>query len=281
MTLGRRVPGAAVPADSRIDPFWSELCPGAAGNLTKLACATAAGHCRARRTQGETVMTNARIATLIIGLAAALCPASAFGQPRRGDVRIETGNFGVAVRLQEEVIQVPCCRCVDGSTSSVSVNTGTAPWTMASPAPVSTGPAGPATHPAWAVLAPASWVGLPVSESRTGTYTYELKFSIPSCVIPSQFIVSGQFAADNDGRLFVLPYPAALKVTPSSIGFQQGSVTPFQWGLASPGIHTLRVTVHNDDGPTGLILRGAITIGCPADPIAQPGSATSSPSKRN
>lgn len=225
-------------------------------------------------------MTDQRIAALVLGLAATAAASAAVSQPRRGNVGIETRYIGFAFRPENEIVQVPCCRCVDGSTSSVRVDTGTGPWKAITPAPVVTGLAGPANHSAWATLAPATWVGFPVAESRTGTYTYELRFNIPSCVIPSQFTLAGQFAADNDGRLYVLPYPAALKATPSSIGFQQGSVTPFQWGV-SPGLHTLRVTVHNDDGPTGLILRGAISVACPADPVAQPGSATTSLPKRN
>ena len=219
-------------------------------------------------------MTNGRIATLVTGLAATLAASPAAGQPRHGGVRIETRNIAIAFRPEDEVIQVPCCRCVDGSTLSVSVNTGTAPWTVTTPAPVSTGLAGPATNPAWATLSPATWVGFPDGDSPAGTYIYELRFKITGCVIPSQFTLTGHFAADNDGRLFVLPYAAALRVTPLGIGFQQGSVTSLSWGMTSPGLYTLRVAVHNDDGPTGLLLRGAITVSCPDDPVAQPGSAT-------
>jgi len=222
-------------------------------------------------------MMSRNIAGVAIGgllFVAVAWSAPSAAQPWRGHdhVLVDQHHIAIDFRPEDEVIHVPCCRCIDGSRNVLSVNTGTAPWTVTPPGSASFSLADSTTHAAWASLPPATWVGQPLGAE--GTHVYTLRIHVPNCVIPSLVTVGGRFAADNQGRLYVGPYPAAIAATPLLTGFWQSSVTLFQRDITSPGLHILKVEVQNNDGPVGLLVRGEIVIVCPDDPVAHPDPPT-------
>jgi hypothetical protein len=127
------------------------------------------------------------------------------------------------------------------------------------------GPAVPAaitSHSAWTTgAAPAKWVG--TQSGVQGTYVFELRFYVPNCVIRPSITVAGIFSADNGG-IVTIDGPPSNGTAPPPTGFQ--NTFPFTKMVGS-GMHTIRVTVNNLGGPVGAVVRGAITIRCPKDPV--------------
>jgi hypothetical protein len=162
------------------------------------------------------------------------------------------------------VVRVPCCRCVDGTSTEIRIDTGAVPWRVTTPlsslqqaaVPVASIPG------SWAnQLAPAIWIGPPGQPEDVGVYEYELQFYVPDCVIPSQIYVSGKAAADNRATIY---FDGNLTTNPVVQGFTNGHITPFTVGpVTGTGVHKLRFAVTNDGGPTGLIVQAAITVRCP------------------
>lgn len=172
----------------------------------------------------------------------------------------QTGARGPGKPPPVKMITIPCCKCLDGSTQTVSINTGANAWTMKPP----TGPAQPApvtTHVAWTTgAAPAQWVG--TQSGVQGSYVFELRFHVPNCVIRPTIMVSGIFSADNGGVLTIdTPMPAFNAPPPTA--FQ--STFPFGKQVVGPGMHTIRVTVNNLGGPVGAVVKGTITVRCPKE----------------
>lgn len=157
-----------------------------------------------------------------------------------------------------KVVRAICCRCVDGSQQTVSLNTRTAPWTVST----GNGPAQPVINggnPGWSPAAPAGWVAPP---KPSGTiYTYKLTIVVPRCVIGGRVALKGRFGADNSGQ---------LKLNGNTIASTSGGIQGFQapnFGSFStnigPGTYTLSVEVKNPHGPTGMVLQGDLITQCP------------------
>lgn len=169
-------------------------------------------------------------------------------------------------------IKLPCCRCLDGSSTQVNIDTGLAPWRVTTPqsqfqqiaVPVASIPGSWTT-----LLAPAVWIGPPGQPEDVGNYEYELQFYVPNCRIPSEIHVIGQAAADNRANVFLDNGPL-LAVVP---GFT--SPAPFNGGpVTGTGIHKLRFVVTNDGGPTGLVVKAAIIVRCPEELEHDPSGGT-------
>lgn len=159
-------------------------------------------------------------------------------------------------------VQLPCCRCLDGKKTSVNVSTGAVPWNVAFGNSAAQ-PVVLATNVAWTPVPPGKWVG-PGSENQ-GTYTYQMPFQVPRCLIPMRVTISGKFAADNSAQLYVGNLVASSQGT-QDYGFLPGSVTPFTWsGSLAPGQNAIKVVVTNSGGATGLVVAATITISCPSD----------------
>lgn len=76
--------------------------------------------------------------------------------------------------------------------------------------------------------------------------------------------MSGAFASDNRADLYFQSNPVASQPA-APPGFHPGAVTPFTVTVpadASPGIYTLTVEVHNNEGPTGLIVQATAASTC-------------------
>jgi hypothetical protein len=170
------------------------------------------------------------------------------------------------------VLRVPCCKCVDGGSRTISLDTGTANWTVRRPTRSNSEPAVivPSPNGSWANVAPARWIGpsgSKISEFEPGNYAYDLQLEIPTCLIPSKFSLTGRFAADNWAALLFDSRLVAKSSGPPNNGFTQPFVTSFSTNV-SAGVYLLRLVVRNDDFVTGLALQGAVTVSCPRDPEA-------------
>ena len=175
------------------------------------------------------------------------------------------------------VLQVPCCRCLDGNKQTVSINTGTAGWVVARPNTTAFSAVIPASNTAWATsLAPAAWVGPAGAPTTLGDYTYQIAFNVPRCTIPGGVSISGRFLADNGAKVYLdgATTPVASSLGTPTYGFHPGSVTPFTITGIAPGNHILRVVVNNSSSVTALALQGAITVACPNNLTAALAPAT-------
>lgn len=200
-----------------------------------------------------------------------------------------------------DTIQLPCCGG-SGAGQPVNISTGTAPWRVTILPPSGSSPsqaALPASNPAWvppsdphfSQVIPVGWVGPPGPPSDPtfsrprpvdrvgpppqwdgpGDYQYEVRFEVPVCrpragqpPMRRSITVSGVFASDNHAVLSFQLIPVAWQPgTPP--GFQPGAVTPFTVTVpadAAPGFYHLTVDVHNNEGPTGLIVQATAASTC-------------------
>jgi hypothetical protein len=193
-------------------------------------------------------------AALAVGIAAA--PAAA-QEPNAASGEIEAQVRPDATG--RPAIHLPCCLCVDGRRIRVRINTRAAPWFVRNPGSGTFNPVVPANNLAWTSgLAPAGWVGPPGAPTAVGDYVYELRVVMPRCLIRPVVRVVGRFAADNRATTTI---GTTTSTTP---GFTLGSIRPFGGALSSnPGTQTIRITVRNDGGPTGLVALGVVEIICP------------------
>ena len=196
-------------------------------------------------------------------VAASLAVAAAGPQPSIG----QRPTASTAVPVGREVIRIPCCRCVNGPRRTVTINTGTARWRVATPNSTSFQPAAAVVppNPAWTPVPPAAWVGPPGAAQTVGDYTYRLQFYVPRCMLRPIITISGRFAADNSARLLLDGVAVASSQGTAGYGFLPGSVTPFSASATSPGLHELTIVVTNSSGPTAVAIQGAITIACPRE----------------
>jgi hypothetical protein len=193
-------------------------------------------------------------AALAAGIAAT--PAAAQeAAPAPGDIEAQVRPDAAG----RPAVHLPCCLCVDGRRIRIRINTRAAPWFVRSPGSAAFNAVIPASNPAWTTaLAPAGWVGPPGAPIAQGDYVYELRVVMPRCLIRPVVRVVGRFAADNRATTTI---GGTTSTTP---GFTIGAIRPFGGTLGSaPGTQTIRITVRNDGGPTGLIALGVIEIICP------------------
>lgn len=171
----------------------------------------------------------------------------------------------MGVRPPARVIQLPCCRCLDGKKTTVNASTGAVPWNVAFGNSAAQ-PAGLASNVAWTPVPPGKWIGS--GSENEGVYTFQMPFQMPKCVIPMQVTISGKFAADNSGKLYIGGNLVASSQGTPDYGFLPGSVTPFTWsGTLAPGPQSIKVVVTNSGGPTGLVVAATITVTCPRQPL--------------
>lgn len=180
--------------------------------------------------------------------------------------------------LPVKMLTLPCCRCLDGSVQTVNISTGSAVWTVQPPSgPVQT--ATQSNNVAWTnALAPAKWLGS--QTGSPGTYTYTLRFRVPNCTIRPVVNLAGAFSADNGGSVSLTPLTGGQTNPLATVSFPFGFQTtaPFTQNGIGPGIYTLSVSVQNQSGPVGMVLKGTLTIRCPrdvikTDPIEQTGDS--------
>lgn len=183
---------------------------------------------------------------------------------------LTTSMFAVSVPAPAQgprpprAVVLPCCRCLDGKTTTVNVSTGAVPYNVSFGSSAAQ-PVVPASNVAWTPVPPGQWVG-PSGNAAIGDYTYSMPFQVPKCLIPMQVTISGKFAADNSGKLYIDGnFVKASQGTPN-YGFLPGSVTPFSWtGVLAPGPHAIKMVVTNSSGPTGVVVAATIRVTCPRE----------------
>jgi hypothetical protein len=183
----------------------------------------------------------------------------------------------------QRVIEVPCCKCIDGSETSISLNTGSAPWYVSSAlTPPYSGLATTISnpHPAWGVvttaLAPAKWVQPSASTAMqnfpNGPTTYTLRIHVPKCTIPQKVRIVGRLAHDDSGQPYING-PAGTRSGTGPIGTPAPTGSPYHEDInepldnvhayTQPGTYTFRVEVQNvGGGPTALMFNGNIVKQC-------------------
>lgn len=173
------------------------------------------------------------------------------------------GHHGNPV-VPSDAIRLPCCRCLDGSHQTVTIDTRAAPWRVALPGTSSFQPVAPAANAAWAPVPPADWVGPPGAPTAIGDYTYRLRFWFsPTCLIPVRIAATGRVGADNRAQVLLDGQPLASSQGTINYGFLPGNITPFAGAVAGGGLHSLTVIVHNEHNVTGMIVQGVVTLHCP------------------
>lgn len=118
----------------------------------------------------------------------------------------------------------------------------------------------------------ACWVnylGYPIIGSPGGIYDYQTTFSL-SGLNPNTAVLTGVWAADNQGYIELNGIKVAGTTTPDSTGFKLPGTTFTITGGFGPGPNTLDFIVNNTDDPslTGLL----VSISGTASPIPEPSS---------
>lgn len=162
-------------------------------------------------------------------------------------------------------INVPCCTCTDGKTQTINISTGIAPWTSDTGAVAVV----PSPASAWASKPPAKWIYS--GSNAPGLYTYRLHIHVPKdCLIPMDVNFNGTAYGDNNIVVKLdekqIGTTAVSSAGAANYGFRDPYGVPVT-GSLPPGDHVLSVTVRNDEGPTGFLLNGTLTIKCASSPI--------------
>jgi hypothetical protein len=164
-------------------------------------------------------------------------------------------------------VNVPCCQCIDGKSTTVDISTGTAPWTSTTGAVAVV----PSPEAAWASKPPARWIF--TGSNAPGLYTYNLVIHVPKdCIIPMEVSFKGVAFGDNNIVVKIddrqIGTTAVSSGGQANYGFRDPYGVPVSGNL-SGGDHVLSVTVRNDEGPTGFLLNGALTIKCSSGPLTK------------
>jgi hypothetical protein len=122
-------------------------------------------------------------------------------------------------------------------------------------------------HTGFLTLAPANWISTTSSQQSlpSGDYVYQLKYNtgperFASCIIAMQYASDNEVFFDIDGS------PLAQNTDNTSHAFTDPHSRTW---FAPSGSHTLRARVHNDSGPTSLLVNGSVLCYCfiVVDPI--------------
>ncbi len=155
-----------------------------------------------------------------------------------------------------------CCQCADGSSRSVDISTGIAPWRVTRPhsntSELAIGAGGNGASIWHANLPGAQWIVPPgtYAFAAPGNYTYTLQYWVPDCVIV-QPVITVQFASDDGATI--------SGTTLSSSGFNATNIPAhiLPASFSTPGAHVLTIVVNNGSSPTGLLVKATMTTTCP------------------
>lgn len=166
-------------------------------------------------------------------------------------------------------VTVPCCRCLDGKTNTISINTGSAPWRLISGPGVTTATAATTvTTPngAWATGSPAQWVSNTASgtaAAAAGTYVYELPIKVPNCVIPMSIKLNGKGAADNGYQaVLIAPNNTSSPIGSGAVPTSFQNPSPISGALTMPGMYRLQISVTNQSLVQGLLVNAELKTQC-------------------
>lgn len=162
---------------------------------------------------------------------------------------------------------IPVLSCSKSQNNPVQVNlsTGQPGWTLKLPngSPSSIVPTPSMVPSPWTAVAGAQWVGPQGAPQAAGNYVYETRVRVLRCPDGRPARIKAQFRADNIGTLTLLDPAGGVISTMNqtgtyNYGFLPASLSPangpgvFSWVVPTNGIYTIRMSVQNSGGPTGL-----------------------------
>lgn len=190
----------------------------------------------------------------------------------RGDAAVDAGGGGSTATEGGSNLPVLNCSQSQNNPPLVNLSTGQPGWALTLP----NGAAGsivptPSMVPSpWTAVPGAQWVGPQGAPQIPGTYVYETKVRVLKCPNGKPAKITAQFRADNRGTLSLID-PAGSAVTTMNqggtpnYGFLPGSLSPssapgvHSWTASANGIYTVRMTVQNSGGPTGVAANVTLT----------------------
>jgi hypothetical protein len=169
-------------------------------------------------------------------------------------------------------IPVLSCSKSAANPATVDVSTGKPGWTLKLPngaasAIVQT----PSMVPSpWTAVPGAQWVGPQGAPTASGNYVYETRVRVLKCPNGEPARINAQFRADNRGTLSVIdpggtPITTMNQAGTPNYGFLPASLSPsgapgvHSWSAPVNGIYTIRLTVANSGGPTGVAANVVLT----------------------
>jgi hypothetical protein len=191
-----------------------------------------------------------------------------------GGVAVAQKNEEVKIapnlQVQPQTPSLRCCECL-GQVTTLDLSTGQSSpidpiWSVNGNSAYTTPP-----YPGWilpsnALLTPAKWIQpvaspTPSNSVPVGDYKYAVKFNIPKCTIPGDVQLDVHFAADNSAKVLLDGSPIAT--TPCLTTCFKAPQAPVNFtATVLPGNHTLMFVVHNEGGPSGLIVNAKLTRRC-------------------
>jgi hypothetical protein len=194
----------------------------------------------------------------------ALAILSSFGiaQERR---EVREIQIDPSIQVPSQTPSLPCCECL-GKVTTLNLNTGQGSpidpiWKVNGNPAYTTNP-----YPGWLIptnppLFPAKWikpVPNPNFDVAAIDFKYTVKFNTPKCTIPGDYQLEVYFAADNSAKVFLdgpqIPTTACLG---TCFKAPQAPVH-FTVPVSTNTSHTLDFVVHNDGGPSGLIVNAQL-----------------------
>lgn len=229
------------------------------------------------------VSSNTTVATLGIALNTSLVAMHPSADPSvpcaviRFVAPVDGGQNGAAfdtVMLEGSVKwikpldpNVPVLKCTKNGSNvtTLDLSTGQPGWALQLPGntPGALAPMPNMVPSPWSAVPGAQWVGPQGATQAAGAYVYETKVSVLQCANNRPAKLKAQFRADNVGKLELID-PSGNVVTAMNqagtpnYGFLPASLSPasapglYTWNVPATGVYTVRMTVHNSAGPTGV-----------------------------
>jgi hypothetical protein len=200
----------------------------------------------------------------------ALAVLSGFGIAQRR-VDINQGSVETLVQLPGKTPSLPCCECL-GQVTTLNLNTGQSSpidpiWTVNGNAAYTTPPYPGWMLPSHPLLTPAQWIQpvaspTPSNNVPVGDYKYTVNFNIPRCTIPGDVQLDVHFAADNSAKVLLDGSPIVTTTCQTTCFKAPQAPVSFTHTVSNAINHTLVFVVHNEGGPSGLIVNAKLTRHC-------------------
>jgi hypothetical protein len=190
-----------------------------------------------------------------------------------------------SLQVQTKTPSLPCCECL-GQVTTLNLNTGQSSpvdpiWSVNGNAAYTTPP-----YPGWVLpsnplLTPAKWIQpvaspTPSNNVPVGDYKYTVKFNTPRCTIPGDVKLDVHFAADNSAKVLLDGTPIATTQCQTTCFKAPQAPVNFTATVSAAVSHTLVFVVHNDGGPSGLIVNAKVSRYCAR---GNPGYGTDQPTE--
>jgi hypothetical protein len=173
-------------------------------------------------------------------------------------------NVDPSMQVQPQTL-LPCCDCL-GKVTTLNLNTGQGSpidpiWKVNGNVAYTSAP-----YPGWLIpttapLFPAKWIK-PVPNPNFNVpavdYKYTVKFSTPKCTIPADIQLEVYFAADNSAKVLLDNNPIGTTLCQGNCFRAPQAPVHFTSAVSTNTSHTLDFVVHNDGGPSGLIVNAQL-----------------------